>query len=1100
VSPFFRAREEALTLRRELVGDKADGPVSSKVLLAQVELVLKLGVQPVPKTNKVLKGGKATLRRQLGFIYFREDYRWEEQAYLIAHELGHFWLDENSDDTTVHINSGGIAPASVANAVVEAYGARERDELQKNVFGRELLLPRAVARQMFLSGQGPRAIAKALAIPLEVARQQVLDAVLLPGHAPSSPAPLPTPTADQQAAIDAVEKHVHVVAGPGTGKTTTLIHRVKKLIEQDGVDPHKLLVLTFTNKAAAELVDRLQRSGVKGASSIWAGTFHAFGLEFLRKYYQHFDVEPDVTVADKITQITLVAQALAGTRLEHYRRTDDPYDWVPPVIDVARRLKEEQVTVDHYLSEALKLTDDEVQAATFRDVATVARAYDAALKKAKTVDFADLVALPALAIAQDRAKFADIADGYQHILVDEFQDLTTAMVELVSQLAQTARSLWVVGDVRQAIYHWRGASLDALVGFSARFKDARRCDLIVNRRSVQEVIDVTVVAGTQHPLQKHLPLPPPHCDRGAGGHTPSLGHAASRPAMWKGLVDDIQRQVTKGIELKDQVVIARKGAVVAAAAQALQGAGVPTLYVGELLERPEIKDILAIIQMVVERVPRALLRVATLAEPQMRLVDVQAILKAVDDDAALQRLGWLRRDEPALTRSGTAGRADLRAKLSGFAWSTSPWDFVCELLLERRFLLSDFADNNIEAHIRRLALWQFAYMARTGDGNRKRSTLHRFLNRVRLRQQIRDVYIDRELPPETNSLQGVRVMTVHGSKGLEFRAMHLCAVNGRDFAGANEINALLPPQCIGSSAAEHEQESDIECHNLLYVALSRAKDTLSIYENSNEPYFSPVAALTEAITRKKLTARSLSPAAGAATPVKPGSTSAQHDAIPYEGLRTYDRCPRQYLYRFAMEMGRELSPNPSLQARGLVMRTLQTLAQSGSFGLARETFEKGWRDSRLPEPDADTQLWAQAWAACERGVDFLKGVGGSYALPVASIKGLTFELPWGVAVPTPGGIRLHGVGFYSGSTNRPDKMLGQLMHCTTTTALSVVEVELYDLNRESSRIVTPVGVFDRSLLSTRASGLRAGHFAPDESGYPCSRCAYSYVCPSLLSA
>jgi Zn-dependent peptidase ImmA (M78 family) len=326
VSPFFRAREEALKLRRELVGDQAESPVASQQLLANVESILNLGVQQVPHTSNLLKGGKATLRRQDGFIYCRKEYEWPEQAYLIAHELGHFRLEPDMDEDAVHINSDGILPSSQATAHVEAYGARERDELQKNVFGRELLLPRQVARRLFLEGQSPKKIAKSLAIPLEVARQQVLDAVLLPAYVPPPPAPLPDPSQDQQSAIDAPEKHVHVVAGPGTGKTTTLIHRVKKLIEADGVDPRKILVLTFTNKAAAELVDRLQRAKVAGASEIWAGTFHAFGLEFIRKYYQHFGVTQDVAVADRITQITLTAKALAAAKLQFYRRTDDPYE------------------------------------------------------------------------------------------------------------------------------------------------------------------------------------------------------------------------------------------------------------------------------------------------------------------------------------------------------------------------------------------------------------------------------------------------------------------------------------------------------------------------------------------------------------------------------------------------------------------------------------------------------------------------------------------------------------------------------------------------------------------------------------------------------
>jgi len=346
MSPFLRAREEAWKLRCELVGNLADTPVTAKELLGRIEDVLLLGVQEVVPSDGALKGAKATICRDEGWIYCRNDYDDAKKAYLIAHELGHFRLDPEKNEDSVYKDADEFIPASPAAAVVESYGARERDELQKNVFGREFLLPRHVARAGFLAGKGPREIAKNLGIPLEVARQQILDAVFLPPFTPPPPKPLPNPSPDQLAAINAKEKHVHVVAGPGTGKTTTLIHRVKKLIEVDKVEPRKILVLTFTNKAASELVERLQRAGVSGASEIWAGTFHAFGLEFLRKYYQHFNVPSDVAVADTITQINVTARALAAAKLEHFNRTDDPYEWLPDVLKAAMSVKEELVSID----------------------------------------------------------------------------------------------------------------------------------------------------------------------------------------------------------------------------------------------------------------------------------------------------------------------------------------------------------------------------------------------------------------------------------------------------------------------------------------------------------------------------------------------------------------------------------------------------------------------------------------------------------------------------------------------------------------------------------------------------------------------------------
>lgn len=1101
MNPFLRAREEALKLREELLGSQKDSPVSSRELLSKIEEQLNLGVQELPPTSGILKGGKATLRRKEGWIYCRNNDPWAQKAYLIAHELGHFRLDPDVDEDTVYRMADEFIPASPASAYVEAYGARERDELQKNVFGRELLLPRSLARELFFTGKGPRAIAAKLEIPLEVARQQVLDAVLLPPYAPNAPDQLHAPSPDQQLAINALEKHVHVVAGPGTGKTTTLIHRVKKLIEVDRISPRKILVLTFSNKAAAELVDRLQRAGVKGASEIWAGTFHAFGLEFLRKYYQYFGVSQDVSVADKLTQLTQTAKALANIQLEYYRRTDDPYEWLQPVLETVLRVKEELVSIDDYLAKSLAVAVDDEQRAIFRDVAMVARAYETTLANAGMVDFVDLVARPAMAIADDRSLYAEIADGYEHVLIDEFQDLTSAMLALTSELSANA-SLWVVGDVRQAIYHWRGASLGALLDFEGRFALAKRYDLLKNRRSVQEVIDLTVAVGKQHPLERSLPLAQPECARGHSNRVPEFLKVSGRAVLWAELADRIRSDLAEKIPLREQVVIARKGAAVASAADELKAEGIPVVYVGELTGRPEVKDILAVIQLIVERSPRALLRVAQLTTPEIKSTDVKAILEAVSANGGLQRSAWLKSNALGVSIQGNQGRQNLAEKLRGLTWSTSPWDFFCELLLERRFLLADIHDTSINGHLRRLAQWQFAYMSRVGDGDKRRPTLFRLLNRLRLRQQLRDVFIDRELPPETSVLEGVRVMTLHSSKGLEFRSVHLVAVNGLHFSGASELSPLLPPEAINSTQRRYEHESDVESHNLLYVAVSRAKDALTIYEDTKEYPHEPVSTLDQAISRGVLQQRPVRAIASAPQLVAIPVTQAGWHRVSNEQFLSYDRCPRQFLYRFGLEMGQELSPNPSLQARGLVKRTLKELASSGRFDLLEEAFKRGWEDSRLPRPTDDPQLWAQAWAAAHAGASYLYRVGGRFVEITTAVQGVAVTLPWGLATSEVGGLRLHCVDFYPNPgwyRDRQDKILGQLMELTSTSETRIRAAALYDITRGTSREVPTQYVTSRSVISTLAMGLIAGKFTRTVSDFPCARCAYSYVCPSLPS-
>jgi superfamily I DNA/RNA helicase len=1102
VNPFFRAREVALRVRAQLAGSRADDPVPAAELLGRVEDELNLAIQKVHPKDKLLGGGKATLRRTDRFIYVREDVGDDELAYLASHELGHHELDPDVPVSTTFSGSSDFAPASVATYTVEAYGARERDELQKNVFARELLLPRTVARDIFLKGVGPRKAARDLGLPLEVVRQQMLDAVLLPDYTPPDCGPLPTPSPDQQRAIDATEKHVQVVAGPGTGKTTTLIHRVKKLIEVDGVNPRHILVLTFTNKAAAELVDRLQRSGVTGASEIWAGTFHAFGLEFLRKYYQHFGLEPDLAVADKLTQLTLTARALAGTSLRHYRRTDDPYDWLPPVVDVARRLKEEMVSPEDYLSRALVFAaEDSDLAARFSDVATVVKAYMEALKAAGMVDFVDLVATPALAIRADRAKYSELADRFQYVLVDEYQDLTNVMIDLVAQLSENAKSLWVVGDLRQAIYHWRGASLSALRSFSQRFPDAKRYDLTVNRRSTKEIIDISVTAGTHHRLQSEPEgkLAQPECLRGACGGVPTIWKSTSRESMWDSVASEARWLAGNGAAYRQQAILCRAGAVANDAAKALTDRGVPVAYLGDLIERPEIKDILALIQLLVERVPRALMRVHQLTEPVIPIGDVLGIMKAASTgDVSLQRGGWLNSNSLKLSPAGEQGRQFLRESLKGLSWNSSPWSFICDLLLERRFLLGDIRDASLDASLRRVALWQFAQLARTGDGDRRRPTLARFMHRLRLRQQVRENYVDRELPPEAAALDGIRVMTIHGSKGLEFDAVHLCAANGVHFDGSSKENDLLPTVCIGGTEKTFAFESEVENNNLLYVAVSRARDRLKIYENSAEPYFQPVAALQKAQESGRLSQKQSAPSSSRA-PSKRAVIVKADRVITFEELRAYDHCPRQYFYQYHLELGRELSPNPALHARGLVNRALHTMAKSGKYHEADQEFSREWKGARLPEKDADPQLWDQAITAYGNGIAYMQKVSGSYKMPTVQAPGLRVQLPWGLVRPVKGALHLHVVGLLSGATQqkRMEKLLGQLMSCTAMFNETISESTLFDVSRQTATTVAPEYVSDRSVVATRTRGISAGEYEPSANRFPCSRCAYHYVCPAL---
>jgi len=1007
MNPFQRAREEAVKLRAKLLGERAGEAVHVCEFLTPepVEAKLRLGIEYVAKGSQELGDAEAILRRSEDYIYVRRDFPDPERAYLVAHELGHFVLDDVYDEVTIaSLKALSGAEGSPGVIKVEAYGARERQELRANVFARELQLPRAVARKLFDAGVGPRQVADDYGIHLEIARQQMLDAALLPDlNVEPSTKPQHPPSEDQLRAAQAAERFANVVAGPGSGKTSTLVHRVRDLIERQGVDPSQILVLTFTNKAAFELVDRLRDAGIARAADVWAGTFHAFGLEFLRKYYQRFELESDIVVADKLNAITLLNADLPNVELNFYKRIEDPYAWLPEVVSGIKRLKEQMVTPEEYRAAVEELPADDYLKLRRADVATLYERHEHVLKNKKLVDFVDLVAKPARALEEDRPRFGELADKFQYVLVDEYQDVTFAMVQLIKQLAKNAKSLWVVGDVRQAIHHWRGASVESLRRFAQTFKEQagktriREYPLELNRRSSPEVLDLVKHIGREHVLEADLPLADTQATA-KSGPLPTVFRCTPSASMPDGVAATVKRLHDEGFKYGQQAVLSRWNHEVANLATALRVAEVPVLYIGELAQRSDVKRLLCLMQLLVERQPRALVGLMSIPDLAVDIAELEVLMQHCADHPELQRGGWLW-DFPAGLSSKTQGAAGrIATLLQGQQRRSNPWSFVCDLLLERRFGFPEKTDQSIEAHASRIALWQFAYATRAGDGERKIPTLPRFLLRQQLRQRIGETYSERELPAEAATLDAVHMLTVHGSKGLEFDAVHVSNVNKDDYGPewANwkqrpDILQIVPPEVLGSDQDGWDDEAAVERNNLLYVAVSRAKQYLALYEDGEDPgKRAPQLAQVSALCSRDTFVSAVAGAAGGAA-LPPSTTPT--DPMDFSEFETYARCPLQHWYRYELELPGEQQVDISARARWAIAAALRAVAADQALPV-RDVFVAAWEAEKLPGKAEDKQLWDHAVAVFKDGVRVIKEVGGVYAEPVTVVDGYPIQLPW----------------------------------------------------------------------------------------------------------
>ncbi|MGI9255129.1 MAG: ATP-dependent helicase, partial [Thermomicrobiales bacterium] len=295
----------------------------------------------------------------------------------------------------------------------------------------------------------------------------------------------------QQAAVIATDGPVLVVAGPGSGKTRVLVHRIAWLLSECGVLPSEILAVTFTNKAAREMRDRIE-SLLEGRdlTGLTMGTFHSFGVRVLRQnpgfVADRLGLMPSFLIYDDADQQDVVKKSMVAIGL-------DPKQ-LPPRKMLSRisAAKSLLMSPKEY-AEQVQTYDEEVTARVFSE-------YQKRLRKNNAVDFDDLLALPLNLFDQAPGVLQNYQRRFKHVMVDEYQDTNRVQYILVSALAEVNRNLFVVGDPDQSIYGWRQADIRNILDFEKDFPDARRIDLELNYRSTRRIVDTAdrvISANTQ---------------------------------------------------------------------------------------------------------------------------------------------------------------------------------------------------------------------------------------------------------------------------------------------------------------------------------------------------------------------------------------------------------------------------------------------------------------------------------------------------------------------------------------------------------------------------------------------------------------------------
>ena len=299
----------------------------------------------------------------------------------------------------------------------------------------------------------------------------------------------------QAAAVTADSHHTLVIAGAGSGKTRVLVSRAAWLIRQQGVNPYQLLAVTFTNKAAREMKDRLEAALGFDTRWLWIGTFHSLCARLLRREGDTFGLGRDFVIYDDGDSRSLIKRCLAELGLTE----DEEKNYHPAaVLNEISNAKNDLLTPGDYLARA----EDEWQ----RNVAEIYRRYQAMLHAAQALDFDDLLTRTLWSLQQHPDVLERYRGQFRHILVDEYQDTNRCQYLLIKLLAGETGQIFAVGDPDQSIYRWRGADIANILDFTKDYPDAVEYPLTQNYRSTQRILDIAnaLIANNQARKPKDL--------------------------------------------------------------------------------------------------------------------------------------------------------------------------------------------------------------------------------------------------------------------------------------------------------------------------------------------------------------------------------------------------------------------------------------------------------------------------------------------------------------------------------------------------------------------------------------------------------------------
>ena len=598
----------------------------------------------------------------------------------------------------------------------------------------------------------------------------------------------------QRQAVMATDGPLLILAGAGSGKTRVLTHRMAYLIEECGVNPYNIMAITFTNKAAGEMRERIDQMVGYGSESIWVCTFHSTCVRILRRYIDRLGFGTNFTIYDSDDQKTLMKDICKRLEIDTKMYKEKMF------LSAISSAKDELIDPIEFETRA---AGDYVK----RKQAQVYREYQQALKQNNALDFDDLIMKTVELFKLDKEVLASYQDRFRYIMVDEYQDTNHIQFLMVKQLASKYRNLCVVGDDDQSIYKFRGANITNILNFEKEYPDAKVVKLEQNYRSCGNILAAANAVIKHNEGRKDKAL---WTDQGDGEKL-VFNQSEDEYMEADRVVNEIIRLTANGAQYKDIALLYRTNAQSRILGEKLVMRGIPhRVYGGQnFYERKEIKDIMAYLKVVNNSTDDTYLR-RIINVPKRGIGDAtvdKVAAFATANDMTLMEAMQIIEQVPGLQRSVAkiSSFVELIDGFRGIIEEQEPLSTLFDRILED----TGYEDELIAEHTDES-------MARLENIDELRNRVVQFetdYEEATLADFLEDIALVSETDKMSDDDNMVKLMTIHGSKGLEFPYVFLCGMEERIFPSAMAINS------DDEDALEEERR-------LCYVGITRAMKKL----------------------------------------------------------------------------------------------------------------------------------------------------------------------------------------------------------------------------------------------------------------------------------